>query len=1487
MIAACLVAITATSLGQVPTVGFDSTVTGMTFPGRVAAAGSVVYVTDQGEGAVLEVSGGVVAATYPIAEGPVGIAVHPVNGNIYVSRMDGQVGIYDAAFALQGTLNPAPLTMVAPNDIAVHPITGEVYVVDSGGHQVLVFEGTTGLLARGWGAEGSGLGEFRNPQAIAIDAALDHVLVADTDNFRVQVFDTSGIVQYKFGYKTLYAASTVAWFGRSEGIAVDLCSNVYVADALMGTVRVFSSLGQELDPSFVPVLAYGTDPGDLQVPIDVAIDGSAMYVVSSGASALNTYTVACSALKWNDSVLRTRETPSGKIQRRQSSPDNPVDIVRASKDGIYSRKLDLNRDRKVDSADLELAVAEFGAGSVDDILKLDIYPFALTAPHMLVDSPVICGRCHDMDGLPGGMLTDWGQENLCLSCHASSGIAMGDVVAGEFTAGVSGNDHPRGVLATSVDVMGPAADDAYELALHLDEGEIRCGTCHDPHEVGDGNFMRDPRPDAALCKQCHRGAGAPIDHAEGTTYGPERCDDCHDMHAMGDNPSLTKESMYSHYNGGMVAVGFSDNTTGVGDGGFVDPDAGEFGFCDVCHEYYDDSVNPPVVSAEFLGLGLTHDENMAACTDCHKHENGFHPGLALGMASGEWVGKDTCAVCHPGEHAQWDATLHKSARANLPPIPDLSGCLPCHTVGFGDPTGYVDEATTPELAGVQCENCHGSGADHVNLANAENITVDHDSEMCGTCHTDAHHPTIDEFETSGHAEAYGNSHRSSCDECHAPLREAVGDSHAEIGVECVACHDSHAQTGNDGVPDPEGVRDSQLLYPELASPTPSNSIADATDPTRFNLCGQCHHSRGKVWTEVGRGPHHSQQANVFLGEMPMPVGEEMAPLVQPVTSDHAVVAGQCNTCHMHKTDFVEGPPDVDADTGHSWHVNFEACVGCHDSAAGAEAMTHGIQAAVIARLEGIQAALGDPAVWEYTSGGGPLEADDCAADPECTYSQDDVPDDVKKARFIVKYIEGDASFGVHNGPYTAAMLEAAETLAGVASLEAVYMGADTCSGCHGTMHADWSGTLHSVARDNLPALPDVVLAGCLPCHTVAFGEPYGFVDDATTPELAGVQCENCHGDGGQHVLNPTNAATQPIASKAAEMCGACHTDAHHPTYDEWSISGHAATHANAHGIPSCFGCHAPLGEEGDPAVTLDVECIACHDSHMQTGNNAIPNPPHDAQLLHPEVVVTVPSNSIADATDPTRFNLCGQCHHSRGRTWDSSTSRGPHHSLQGNFLVGEMPMSIGQELTPLVPNQATTHSTTPQQCGTCHMATAPHEDGPPEVEAITGHEFHMTTGNCSALGCHASVASAEAALVARQANTVAAIDAIAAADGSGRLGDPLLWEYSSGDGPPSGSPGQDEIPDEVRKVRFMIKYIEGDASMGAHNPIYTQDILDEANALLDGYVGTWPPAGGAWWGACCDAVPACIGTMTEGDCTAAAGTWHAGEDCADEEFVCP
>lgn len=414
---------------------------------------------------------------------------------------------------------------------------------------------------------------------------------------------------------------------------------------------------------------------------------------------------------------------------------------------------------------------------------------------------------------------------------------------------------------------------------------------------------------------------------------------------------------------------------------------------------------------------------------------------------------------------------------------------------------------------------------------------------------------------------------------------------------------------------------------------------------------------------------------------------------------------------------------------------------------------------------------------------------------------------------------------------------------GNSGLTGKFLGAEACSLCHSNLHEQWSKTNHAGALETLEAIGQGSNSACLVCHTVGYGQPGGFVDRATTNTLAGVGCENCHGAGLDHRSNVADKNMRPPKSISASVCGQCHNDAHHPTFEEWSDSEHASIPASVasrfaegRSLTSCGVCHSGdfrqaffvEGEEDTPddllaGVSPDnmngIVCATCHDPHERTGKAFLPEEGHDIQLRFPQVAFPLPSNDIDDATNPERFNICGQCHHSRGRTWEA-TSRGPHHSVQANMYAGEMPIPDGT--LPLVESNRTVHAFVPKQCSTCHMQHRifVSEDEP----AHTGHKFAVVdTVGCSTIGCHPTPEAAASDLEALQAEVQTALDSIAS-----RLGDVSTWEYSSGGGPED----QASLSDEIKQIRFLYHYVLSDGSLGPHNPEYIRAILDKADELL-------------------------------------------------------
>lgn len=420
-----------------------------------------------------------------------------------------------------------------------------------------------------------------------------------------------------------------------------------------------------------------------------------------------------------------------------------------------------------------------------------------------------------------------------------------------------------------------------------------------------------------------------------------------------------------------------------------------------------------------------------------------------------------------------------------------------------------------------------------------------------------------------------------------------------------------------------------------------------------------------------------------------------------------------------------------------------------------------------------------------------------------------------------------------------------EPTKGDSGITGQFVGSTRCGDCHKTLHTNWMATLHAGALETLEAIGQDTNENCIGCHVVGFGEEGGFVDRATTNDLAGVGCEACHGPSRAHVDAIEDESLRPPTNLSATVCGKCHTGEHHPNFEDWEMSGHA--HVTEHvaenfemgsSLNSCGKCHsgeffvrsivngetladdALMGET--PEEQIGITCAVCHDPHMKTGNATTPEDGRDFQLRFAESMTPTPTNTIDATTNSARFNLCGQCHHSRGRDW-TSDSRGPHHSVQSNIYIGEMPMPDSDSpVTPLVPSRVSVHSFAAEQCATCHLYRQDFQDE--QAPAISGHTFQVNTAGCAATGCHPSSEQATAALATLQTEVETRLTEYRT-----RLGNESTWQYSSEGGPTD----QSTVSDNIKKARFLLEYIENDGSLGIHNPDYVRDMLDKIDEYLD------------------------------------------------------
>jgi predicted CXXCH cytochrome family protein len=112
--------------------------------------------------------------------------------------------------------------------------------------------------------------------------------------------------------------------------------------------------------------------------------------------------------------------------------------------------------------------------------------------------------------------------------------------------------------------------------------------------------------------------------------------------------------------------------------------------------------------------------------------------------------------------------------------------------------------------------------------------------------------------------------------------------------------------------------------------------------------------------------------------------------------------------------------------------------------------------------------------------------------------------------------------------------------------QAAYVGWSKCAACHSAINDSWKDTRHAKAIESLKKTGQETLPACVKCHVTAFELDGGFVDYELTPEMAGVQCEVCHGPGSEHMANPT---VDMKKDSGADLCRQCHTKSQDPGFN--------------------------------------------------------------------------------------------------------------------------------------------------------------------------------------------------------------------------------------------------------------------------------------------------------------------------------------------------
>ena len=395
----------------------------------------------------------------------------------------------------------------------------------------------------------------------------------------------------------------------------------------------------------------------------------------------------------------------------------------------------------------------------------------------------------------------------------------------------------------------------------------------------------------------------------------------------------------------------------------------------------------------------------------------------LTMWAGNWRGEmisypTSCQTCHndtlkiaPDIFTPWSKTDHAIAVQHkldgtysdgVTPLTSFPlSCMECHTVGdspaavnhgFDDvmkTTGWTmptklqpgnwenlvaNYPTLADLAGIQCENCHGpqDGAiGQLSLAHTTsgNTTPDKwtrvsfSEGVCASCHQDAsHHYKPSQWATSAHAqrdlvsnatfESRGTT-AAHCGRCHSAqgyaaysAQLAVGDAgllHKPDGtaadeaylrglglqastveaITCAACHNPH-DASNPG----------QLRVAGSIKALP-NGLTNIVDAGMGATCMACHNTRNAEHDDFVAaatdfsGPHTPSQTDVLYG-----FNAYFMPRLNP--SPHLSVTDTCAGCHVAiptATEKAAGQTD-----NHNFATDDTVCASCHSSSTNGEAL---------------------------------------------------------------------------------------------------------------------------------------------------------------------------------------------------------------------------------------------------------------------------------------------------------------------------------------------------------------------------------------------------------------------------------------------------------------------------------------------------------------------------------------------------------------------
>lgn len=402
----------------------------------------------------------------------------------------------------------------------------------------------------------------------------------------------------------------------------------------------------------------------------------------------------------------------------------------------------------------------------------------------------------------------------------------------------------------------------------------------------------------------------------------------------------------------------------------------------------------------------------------------------LAAESAQYVGSKTCAVCHSQQYKDWQSSLH-SKMVQDPKVPGaivgdfstnekfkpedvlytvgvrtqyyvarqgndivylplgyntetrqwvprsgswLNACASCHT------TGYNKETKTWAELGIACEACHGPGSLHASSGDKTKIISSPSNDLCASCHGGERQ--VGQMAESGK---------------HLNIFKEQIEKSDHYSDSCLKCHSA-----------------TYILAPENAKPTLADFKTGALKGDRYGItCVVCHdpHKRAEE-AQLRKSPQETCTQCHTAEEGPVPrhtqkqIAEGIWGKDVPVTPSPKVA--KCVDCHMSQgnhMDFKVGTPTFKM-MSHGKEIEVNSCAECHTNV-------------TADKIKALQKATSDRA--------NALKARLDKAKANIDRSNDNTVKDLyTKAVYNLNLVINDKSWGIHNMPYSKALLDKVE-----------------------------------------------------------------------------------------------------------------------------------------------------------------------------------------------------------------------------------------------------------------------------------------------------------------------------------------------------------------------------------------------------------------------------------------------------------------------------